>query len=66
MSVMGRSKGEFPKVKQIGLFENLEDASAAYVSSKEEYVKERAEFWRGRISQNAYNALMQWKVYRES
>lgn len=65
MSVRGRSRGELPKVKQIGLFETIDDAAAAYVFAKEEYVKERADFWRGRISENAYHALINWRVYGE-
>ena len=46
----------------LGLFESRFDAHLAYVEAKEAYVRERADYWRGRIEDRAYSALMNWRV----
>lgn len=46
----------------IGYFETPEEAAEAYKQTKESYVKERAEFWKDRISLKAYEALMVWEL----
>ena len=51
-----------PDFKCIGYFATPEEASIAYVSEKERYVRERANFWRDRISLKAYEALLKWKA----
>lgn len=44
----------------LGYFETPEEASEVYKREKEKYVKERAEFWKDRISKRAYEGLINW------
>jgi len=44
----------------LGYFETPEEAAEVYRMEKEKYIKERAEFWKDRISVKAYEALMNW------
>lgn len=58
MSQRGAKKAV--KSKCIGYFTTAEEAGQAYIKEKEKYVKERADFWRDKISPKAYNALQEW------
>lgn len=60
MSMQG--KGGTRKSVNLGYFSSVEEASAAYISEKERYVKQRAEYWKDRISIKAYEALYNWTV----
>lgn len=53
------------KNKHIGSFGTPQEAHEAYVSTKEAYVKEIANHWRGRIDERVYEALMNWRVVNE-
>lgn len=46
----------------IGYFDTPEEAFFAYKREKEAYIKEVANKWRGKISQNVYEAMMNYKV----
>lgn len=48
----------------LGHFKTAEEAFNTYKKIKEEYVKERAEFWKNSISKKAYAALIAWEVIR--
>lgn len=60
MSIRGAK--EKRKSLCIGYFSTSEEASCAYIFAKENYVKERAQFWKDKISPKAYDALLNWKV----
>lgn len=49
----------------IGLYNNPDDAFHAYKERKEDYVKEMATKWRGRIDEMVYDALMNWELSYE-
>ena len=49
--------------KYLGSFLTPEEASAAYVKAKEDYIHSLAEKWYGKIEERAYQALMNWTVY---
>lgn len=55
-------KGSGGKDIYLGLFDTKEDAFYAYKTAKEEYIKERTEFWKDKIDPRAYEALMNYKV----
>lgn len=48
----------------MGIFDTVEDAFQKYKEAKEEHLKELAKkyFDKGKIKQNVYNALMNYKV----
>ena len=52
------------KSKYLGIFDTVEDAFQRYKQAKEEHLKELAKkyFKEGKIKQNVYNALMNYKV----
>ena len=47
----------------LGAYDTPEEASAAYVKAKEDYIHSLAEKWHGKIEERAYQALMNWTVY---
>lgn len=47
----------------IGIFNTVEEASAAYVREKERHVKRVAIRWKDKIEPRAFEALMSWTVY---
>ena len=49
--------------KYLGSFLTPEEAFAAYVKAKEEYIHSLAEKWHCKIEERAYQALMNWTVY---
>ena len=46
----------------LGYFDSPEEAYLVYKYEKEKYVKERAMFWKDRISEKAFKALMEWEL----
>lgn len=48
--------------KHVGAFNNVIDAFAAYKKTKETYLVELAEKWKGKIDDRAYNALISYQV----
>lgn len=50
------------KKMSLGYFENEMDAHLAYKTAKEEYLKELAEEYKGRLDPKAYNALKNYVV----
>lgn len=46
----------------LGYFHTAEEAFEVYKREKEKYVKERANFWKDRISNIAYEGLMNWTL----
>ena len=54
---------EHGKRRHVGEFYTEEEASAAYVKAKEDYIHSLAEKWHGKIEERAYQALMNWTVY---
>lgn len=53
----------YGKRRSLGVHSNIEDAFQAYKESKEVYIKEVAEKWKGKISEEAYKALMNWEIH---
>lgn len=51
------------KNTSVGTYENINEASDAYVATKELHVKNKAQQWRDRINPSVFNALMNWTVY---
>lgn len=51
------------RLKYLGGYATEEEASAAYVVSKEALMKTVAKEWRGKIEEKVYHALMEWTVY---
>lgn len=49
--------------EHLGTYKTPEEASAAYVLTKEAYVKELALEWKDKIEPRAFEALMNWTVY---
>lgn len=47
----------------LGYYKTIEEASAAYVKAKEDYIHSLAEKWHGKIEERAYQALKSWTVY---
>lgn len=52
----------YGKTKYIGLYGTVEDAFLAYKAVKEAHIKTIANEWRGRISERAYLAMMNYTV----
>ena len=50
------------KAKYLGLFNTEIEAFNAYKKAKENYLKELANKWEGKIDERAYNALMNYEV----
>lgn len=50
------------KRKHLGYYVCPNEAHSAYVSAKEQYVKEKALEWKDRIESRVYDALMNWTV----
>ena len=48
--------------KFLGYFSSPELAFAAYKTFKENYIKQQAELWKDKISDSAYNALINYQV----
>ena len=48
--------------KHIGSFSTHEEAFQAYKTAKEEYIKEEADEWRGKISEQVYQAMYNYTV----
>lgn len=49
----------------IGLYETSEDAFLAYKEAKESYIKDVANRWKGRISEDTYIAMLSYEVNEE-
>lgn len=47
---------------RLGSFSTPEEAFLAYKTAKEDYIKEVAEKWKGKISDKVYDALMDWEI----
>ena len=58
-AMVSRSKG---RSEYLGLFKTELEAFNAYKQAKEEFIKEQAEKWKGKIDERAYNALMNYTV----
>lgn len=52
----------FTGKKHLGTFVSETEAFLAYKKSKEAYVKEVAEIWKGKIDDKVYQAMLQYKV----
>lgn len=50
------------KNKTLGYYDHLDDAIQAYKTAKEQYVKEKALEWQGRIASDVFQALMNWEL----
>lgn len=50
------------KVKYLGVFDTIEEAFNAYKVEKEKYIKEIAEEWKDQITDQTYQALINYKV----
>ncbi len=48
--------------KEKRAFNTFEEAFQAYKIAKEEYIKEVANKWKGRITEQTYIALYNWKI----
>ena len=48
--------------KHLGYHNNPDEAFQAYKVAKEDYIKEVAEKWKGKISDKVYDALMDWEI----
>ena len=46
----------------IGSFDTPEEAFQAYKTAKEAYIKEVADKWRGQITEQVYEALINYKI----
>lgn len=46
----------------LGTFNTPEEAFQAYKTAKEQYIKEVADKWRGKITEQVYNALINYKI----
>lgn len=57
---------KYGKYLHLGTFYSQEEASQAYISAKESYVREMAKKWKDEIDENAYESLMHWKVSKIS
>lgn len=51
------------KKQHLGTFNTVEEASAAYIAAKTDYILRLAEKWRPSISKTAYEALKNWRPY---
>lgn len=50
------------KREHLGCFNTVLEASTAYKTAKEMNVKAVANFWKGKIDDKVYNALMNWEL----
>lgn len=50
------------KTVWLGTYESPEDAFKVYKTSKEGYIQELAEKWKGSLSNEAYNALVNYRI----
>ena len=50
------------KNKHLGYFDTPQEAYQVYKTAKEAHVKEKALEWQDRIADNAFQALMNWKL----
>lgn len=48
--------------KRLGVYVTQEEAFLVYKKAKESYIKEVAEKWKGRISDQAYESLIKWEI----
>jgi len=48
--------------KYIGVFETKEKAYSVYKEKKEEYIKEKAREWQGKITDRVYSKMMDYKI----
>jgi hypothetical protein len=46
----------------LGTFKTVEESFQIYKKAKEDYIKELATIWRGKISEQVYKALINYKV----
>ena len=46
----------------LGIYDKVEEASQAYKTAKESYIKEVAEKWKGKIDDKVYVAVLNWEV----
>lgn len=53
---------KYGKVHHLGYFDSPEESFQSYKTAKEEYIKEVANKWYGKISQNCYQALINYQV----
>ena len=61
----GRYKSQIKSnsiVRYLGTFDTPEEAFQAYKTAKEECIKEVADKWKGLISEQVYNALINYKI----
>lgn len=49
-------------IKNIGLFDTIEDAFEAYKEAKETWIKELADKWKGQLELRVYEAMYNYKV----
>lgn len=64
-SKSGRYKSQIKSngiVRYLGTFDTPEEAFQAYKTAKEQYIKEVADKWRGKITEQVYNTLINYKV----
>jgi hypothetical protein len=60
---MFRAKLNIKKtLKHLGSFKTIDEAFKAYKVAKEDYIKEVADKWRGQIADQAYQALINYKI----
>ena len=59
MAQVSRNKG---KPKYLGSFTTEIEAFNAYKQTKENYIKELANKWKGKVDERAYEALMNYTV----
>ena len=48
--------------KYLGFFESKETAKNVYIEAREKYIKEVAEKWKGKIADNVYQSLINYKI----
>ena len=56
---VNKNKG---KSERLGIFKTEIEASKAYKTAKESFVKEQATKWKGQIDERAYLALINYEV----
>lgn len=53
----------FGKSITLGIYDSLESAFNVYKNAKESYIKEVAEYWKDRIDERVYQALLKYEVH---
>ena len=53
----------FGKSTPLGIYDSLEHAFNVYKKAKENYIEEVAEYWKGRIDEQVYQALINYEVH---